>query len=352
MMKKNVVFVNSIPPKLFGGGENWMFRTAKALHDKSYAISLVARPKSRIIEKFSELNAEVFPLNFGCDFNPVSIFKLYKYFRKLNNVYLILNFNKDVSIAGIAGRLAGAKKIIFRNGFPLIHHKLKHKMLLPFFDTLLSNSWALVDRYKSYGWGIENKITVIHNGIEVDENCDRRYEKAAGEPFVILGAGRLTKIKRFDVFIDIIARLKQAYPIYAIIAGDGPELENLKLLSDSLEADVEFVGHVPSIQHLLEKADVFLHTSRNEGVPNVVMEAMSYGVPAVATNAGGTKELVKDSVTGFLCEINDIDGLIHKLELLLRDTKLRENLGREAWRTIKSNFNFHQSIDQIEALFE
>lgn len=329
-----------------------MFKTAKALQEKGYQIALVARPNSKIIKKFREIDSEVFPLKFGSDFNPISILKLYKYFRKFENAYLILNFNKDVSIAGIAGRLAGAKKIIFRNGFPLIHNKLKHKMLLPFFDILLSNSRALVEHYRSYSWGLENKMKVIYNGIETEASYERSYEKVSGQPYVVLGAGRLTRIKRFDVFIDIISRLNKIFPIHAIIAGDGPEIENLKLLSISLEADVEFLGQVPSIQHLLKNADIFLHTSRNEGVPNVVMEAMSCGIPVIATNAGGTNELVKDFVNGFLCEIDDIDGLTHKLELFLQDSKLRKNLGLEACKTIKSSFSFHHSIDQLEKLFE
>jgi len=350
-MNKTIVFVNSIPAHIFGGGEKWMYQTAYALYERGYHIGLVARPNSQIIEKFREFESEIYPLKFGSDFNPLSIFKLVIFFKKMNVSHLILNFNKDVSIAGIAGRMAGVEKILFRNGFPLINKKLKHRALLPFFDILVTNSQALVMHYTTYNWGLEDKMKVIYNGIKVNGFYKRNFEKATGEPYFIFGAGRLAKIKRFDVFIDIVARLKQDFPVQAVIAGDGPELQHLKLLSDALEGDVEFLGYVPSIYPFLNKADIFLHTSRNEGIPNVVMEAMSQGLPVVVTNAGGTNELVKDKVNGLLCEIDDIDGLYHGMKLLLNDMKLRERLALEAQETIKKKFNFQDSIDQLENLF-
>jgi len=351
-MKKTVVFVNSIPPNIFGGGEKWMSQVAKALSDRGYQVGLIARSQSKIIEKFREFNSVIYPLKFGSDFNPFSIFKVFEFLKRIDANYLILNFNKDVSIAGIAGRLAGIERIIFRNGYPLIHNKLKHRILMPFFDTLVSNSQALVDHYKTYGWGLEDKMKVVYNGIDVNGDFRRKYEKAPGKPYVIFGAGRLTKIKKFNVFIDIIARLKKEFPIRAIVAGDGPDIDLLKVYSDAFEADVQFVGYVQSIEPFLKKADIFFHTSRNEGVPNVVLEAMSCGLPVVATDAGGTNELVKDNVNGYLCEIDDIDGLYRKMKLLLNDVKLREKLGLEAQETIKSKFSFQDSVEQLESLFK
>lgn len=350
-MNKTVVFVNSIPPQIFGGGEKWMSQVAKALSDKGYQVGLIARPQSKIIEKFREFNSVIYPLTFGSDFNPINIFKVFEFLKKINASYLILNFNKDVSIAGIAGRLARVEKIIFRNGFPLIHNKLKHRILLPFFDTLVSNSLALVNHYSAYGWGLENKMKVIYNGIEVCSDFTRNYEKEKGKAYFIFGSGRLTEIKRFNIFLDVIARLKKEFSIRAVIAGEGPEINNLKLLSDALEADVEFVGYVQAMQPLFKKADVFLHTSRNEGVPNVVMEAMSYGLPVVVTNAGGTNELVNDNVNGFLCDIDDIEGLYQKVRSLLSDVKLRKKLGQKAQETIKAHFSFKHLMDQMESLF-
>lgn len=351
-MKETIIFVNSIPSHVWGGGENWMCQLARAFHERGYRVGLVCRPNSKLIEEFNEFSQLIYPLKFGCDFNPLSILKLAIFFKKVKANYLILNFNKDVSIAGIAGRLIGVKKIIFRNGYPLIHNKRKHKMLLPFFDLLVSNSLALVNHYKTYNWGLEKKSKVIYNGIRLDQGFKRNYEKNAQQPFIIFGAGRLVAAKRFDIFVELIARLKKEFWVHGMIAGDGPEIENLKLLSYAFEADIEYTGFVQSIHPFLKKADIFLHTSRKEGIPNVVLEAMALGLPVVTTNAGGTNELVTDNVNGLICEVDDVDPLYQRLKLLMSDANLRQKLGEEAQKTIMAKFNLNYSVDQYESLFK
>lgn len=101
-------------------------------------------------------------------------------------------------------------------------------MLMPFYDIIISNSNALVEYYKSFGWHIEKRMQVIHNGIKLKHQNRKFSSNKSNEPITILGVGRLTKTKRFNIFIDIIARLNQNQPIKAIIAGIGPELNYLK----------------------------------------------------------------------------------------------------------------------------
>lgn len=87
-------------------------------------------------------------------------------------------------------------------------------------------------------------------------------------------------------------------------------------------------------------------------MPNVVMEAMANNVPVVATNAGGTGELVKDGENGFLCEINNTEEIYQKLKQLIENDKLRQKFIDAAYQTIADRFTFKQSIDKLEqALF-
>ena len=344
MTNKTIVFVNSISPQVYGGGEKWCFESAAAFIKKDYRVALVARPDSKIMEKFQELDCDIYPLVAGTDYNPVSIIRLYRYFKKINADYLILSFNKDVTTAGVSGRLSGVEKIIFRNGYPLINKKSRHRMMMPLYDALVCNSRALAEHYRSFGWGLEHKISVVYNGIPMREKLPVKERK----PFVILGAGRLVHVKRFHIFLDILAMLNSHVPVKGILLGDGPEKSRLEQQALEIGAPVEFTGHVQSIEPYLRKCDLFLHTSRNEGIPNVVMEAMSNGIPVVATNAGGTSEIITDSKNGFLCTIDDVEGLFQKTLRLLIDKELRHKFSQTGWETIASKFNSCKSVEKIE----
>jgi len=349
-MRPKIVFVNSIPANTFGGGEKWFSVLAGQLSQKKYRVGLIARPGSKLIEKFTRFDCDIYSLKFGSDFNPISIVKLFYYFKKIKPDVLFLNFNKDVSIAGLAGRLAGVRKIIFRNGFPIIQKKWQHRILMPLVDTIIVNSLALKRYYLSFNWNFASKIKVIYNGIEIPEEKSVKVERTSETPFIILGAGRLTRVKQFDLFIKIITQLKNEFPVKAVLAGEGSELENLKQLSKSLDADIEFVGHVNSLMPFLQQADILLHTSRNEGMPNVILEAMATGVPVVATNAGGTNEMIEDGENGFLCEVGAIQCLVEKMKLLITTSDLMKRFSRAGLKTVRQKFNLERTIEQVEQL--
>lgn len=351
--KKKVIFVNSIPPAIFGGGEKWFYVLAEQLSRKNYQIGLIARPGSRLVDRFKNFACDIFPLKFGCDFNPISIIKVYFYFREFKPDVLFLNLNKDVSIAGLAGRLAGVPKIIFRNGYPIIHNKWQHRILSPFYDKIIVNSNALLRYYSSFDWDLASKINVIYNGIEIQgSRLTANFSHHSEKPFVILGAGRFSEVKRYDLFIKIIAQLRNEFPINAVLAGEGDEFENLKLLSRSLNASVEFIGQVDSLLPYWKKTDVFLHTSRNEGMPNVILEAMAAGVPVVASNSGGTSEIISDGENGFLCQIDDHQKLYEKVKLLLERPDLRKKFSLAGIETVRNKFSLDRTIQQVEQLIQ
>jgi glycosyltransferase involved in cell wall biosynthesis len=347
---KHLVFVNSVSPSVYGGGEKWYTLMAREFAAKGYKITLIARAESKLSEKFMAEGFDFIEFRFSFDFNPFRILALKKILRALEADVLFLNFNKDVSLAGVAGRLVGVKKILFINGFPLIQKKWKHKWLLPFFDLIISNTSALIKQYKTYNWGLEKKMVLVYNGISFKQFDDPKLNK--NNIFTIFGAGRLTAVKNYSQFIHIVSVLhKEGFNIQAKIAGDGEELVKLKLLINELNAPVELVGEVPSIQPFLDEADVFLHCSSNEGMPTVLIEAMFSGVPCVATDVGGTIELIKDGVNGFLASFGDEEKLKNSIIKLYNNKDLREEIIKEGKLTYEHDFSLKESITKIENLF-
>jgi len=345
----NYLFVNSIPADVLGGGEKWNINIAKALKAEGYTVHLACRPGSKLQDAFSEFTSDIYTLNFGFDFNPASIFKLYRYIKAHKIDVIIGSFTKDISIAGIAGKLAGVSCIVFRNGFPVLQQKWKHKRLLPYFDKIITNSSKIKSLYTAYGWGLEKRIHVIYNGF-IQPNQIEEIELERTKP-ILLGAGRFTSTKRFSVFLDVCAKVNSVRNIKVLLAGEGEEQDALEKRASELGLDIVFLGHQASILPYLNQTDIFLHCSANEGMPNVVMEAMYMGVPVVASNAGATDELVEHEKDGFVCLVDDKQAFVNCVLELLNHPEKADMFSEKGKLKVRTQFLFSHSFKRIKDVF-
>jgi glycosyltransferase involved in cell wall biosynthesis len=120
-----------------------------------------------------------------------------------------------------------------------------------------------------------------------------------------------------------------------------------------LEKHVRLLGGGPpeSVRELLHRTHALLHPSVSEGLPNVVLEAMACGLPVVVTDAGGTREAVRDGVEGFVVAPRDPRALAESLEKLWRDEALRRRLGRAGRSRVEAEFTLDQQTRKFEALY-
>ncbi len=200
-------------------------------------------------------------------------------------------------------------------------------------------------------WGIASrKIRVIHNAV------------AAGgiKPVVLLPAWpgktlitvcRLVPWKGVDALIRLLTELPDTR---LVIAGDGyirGELSDLATQSGVSER-VLFLGDVPhdEVAGYLRQADAFVLNSTYEGLPHVVLEAMTAGAPVIATNAGGTGEVVEDEVTGLLVPVGDATALRAAVERLWSEPALGRQLTSEASRRLQAQFDFSTMTASTEAV--
>ena len=171
---------------------------------------------------------------------------------------------------------------------------------------------------------------------------------------LVLGAGSLNVHKRFDRFIDVIARVPRELPIQAVSAGaDRGLLADLeaRLVSLGLPDRVRFIGMVSDARELMCAADVFLLSSDREGMPNVVLEAMAAGVPCVATRVNGVGDLIRPGETGFIVSYDATD-LAEHVTRLATDADLRRIMGARARAAIEREFQPERLARQLWALCE
>lgn len=194
------------------------------------------------------------------------------------------------------------------------------------------------------------KIVVVHNGVKVPaEPCSPWSQQD------ILFLGRLDARKSPDVLLRASRRVLERFPGTKVVFGGDGEVEKNKALAEELGIanHCEFHGWVSGAERegLFARAAVYCLPSKNEGLPMSVLEAMARGIPTVATPVGGVPQVIEDGVSGFLVDVDDVDALSDRLNILLDKPGLRENVGAASRNTVTRLFNVGGSIKQLLALY-
>ena len=198
----------------------------------------------------------------------------------------------------------------------------------------------------------ENQVRVIHNGVDLSEFAD-------APPFshprpYILALGNLLHRKGMDVLIRSYARLASPRADL-LIAGTGGELEALRALSNELgvASRVRFVGFVSGVEKvsLYRGAEFFVCPSRREPFANVILEAMAAGLPVVATDVGGNRQLVGSGRHGLLCRSEDVEGMAEALGTLL-DSPGRLSESRAAVPEYVARYGWERIAQEYASLYD
>jgi len=171
-------------------------------------------------------------------------------------------------------------------------------------------------------------VTVIPNPIAPASDLERA-SMTVPQPF-ILAAGRLVHQKGFDILIRAFAvAARERGPLRLAIAGEGPESQALRDLAGELQLEdrVLFLGEVRELRALMRQADAFVLSSRYEGFPNVLLEALASDLPVVATDCpGGPREILRGGEFGLLVPCEDTAALADALRRVATDSDLRRRL--------------------------
>jgi L-malate glycosyltransferase len=195
-------------------------------------------------------------------------------------------------------------------------------------------------------------VRVIHNGIAIGPppTTDRRSNarRSLGVPegtLVIATVGRLDPVKDVGVLIRAMPALAREIPVMLMIIGDGRERTSLECLAEAcgVTRHVRFFGHRDDARDLLIGCDVYVNSSISEGVSLTILEAMAAGLPIVATNVGGTPEVV-DAASGRLIPKRDSGTLSRTLLELAAQPMLREALGRAARLRVEARFSLERMV--------
>jgi len=189
----------------------------------------------------------------------------------------------------------------------------------------------------------ESKITFIPNGVNTDHFIPSPAAECASNKITFLG--RLNYQKGIDTLLLAFSSLIMNKPgLQLEITGEGPEKPNLLKMAEDLNITNKVIFHGKNTDPyaFLLSSTVFVLPSRSEGLPNVLLEAMSCGLPVIASNVGGNLDLIQSGINGILFEEGNYEQLSSAIETILDDQQLKEKLGKNAIQTIVSNYAMEQ----------
>jgi glycosyltransferase involved in cell wall biosynthesis len=202
------------------------------------------------------------------------------------------------------------------------------------------------------------RIHVVPNGVRMDpptrsREAVRRELGASDESFLVLLVAALRPEKRVARFVDaVVAANWRESRVRGVIAGGGPELEDIRRRCQDTDGVVTALGPRRDVPDLLAAAEAACLTSDAEALPLFVLEAMSHSLPVVAPDVGGLRDAVVHDETGLLVPVGDHDALVRALLALAGDRELAARLGEAGRERHRERFTVDEMVDAHFALLD
>lgn len=208
------------------------------------------------------------------------------------------------------------------------------------------------------------RCRVIHNAIDTEIYTRSALPATSAlvastpdslRPISLGAMGRLSNEKGFDLLIRAVAKLKaQGLKCHLKIAGDGPLLKELTDLVREMqcETEIELIGQVADNKAFFDSLDIFVLSSRREGLPNVLLEAMAMQVPVVATGIAGIPRLIQSGANGILVPPDSVEELAGAVQKLMQEPELRKQLADAGRATIEHSYSFQRRMERVAAIYD
>lgn len=351
-----------------GGAQTHLYHLLKHAVSKGFEVGLIGdKREGWLFEKANELGVIFFENKyFKNSFNPLNLLSSYKRIQRIVSQFKPEVIHVHSGAAGFMVRFAVKNKIptiftahgwSFTPGAPFIRRilaRVSEKFIARYTSKVICVS------HKDYNLALEaniispEKLFQIYNSVPLPLEF---VENKTKDLVTILFVGRLAPPKDLHILFEAFASLSTSLQEQAKIqvVGDGPLFDEFRERSQKLgiEERVDWFGRqtYETSRHFFESADIFVLPTYWEGFPMTIVEAMSYGLPVVASNVGGVSEIVRED-NGFLVDSkNQVEGFSHALQELISNKEKRQAMGNHARLIVQKSFSLEEFLERTFSLY-
>jgi len=355
-----------------GGAETQIVRIAEQLRDRGWAVSIVSltaiNPKHQgtFPERLAARGVPVVSLGIDGALSAVrGLYRLVVYLRREWPDVLVtfmVHANLLGRVAAAAARVPRVISSVRSENFGGRWRYAALRVTDRLADATVTNSRRVAEGLIARGTVRPERMHIVPNGVATDEPppdgearlAMRRALGVPNEAFLWMAIGNLVDAKDYPTLLRAFARLQHAPGASLLrIIGEGPLAPAVDALARSLglAARVELVGFRSDASRLVHCCDAFVLSSKLEGMPNALIEALLAARPCVATNVGGVPELIQDGASGVVVPPGDADGLAAAMDSVARmPAEARRDLGARGRARVVAELRLEHVVDQWERL--
>jgi glycosyltransferase involved in cell wall biosynthesis len=359
-----------------GGIEVWARRLAEGLIHRGHSVAFVVRRDSKWYPQLQADNLKVYAFPMRGDMDPRTVLPLSWMIRRKRVDIILTLRERDFRLAGLAAKLARRGCVVARMRAVAGHDRRQRRHDFQFYRQrwrynyfaakVITNSARGKRDLVEGGWLAADRVEVLRNGVDlrvfdpdqVPKGTVRREFGIPRDAAMVALIARVNEAKGQLILAETAVELLKRRPnTFFLFVG----MLTRSMYCGKLREFIENSGHAEhliladfraDVARILADTDVLVLPSAVEGLPNVVLEAMAMRCPVIATDVGGTKEVVEDGVNGFLLSMPIPAGrLCEKLEFLLANPEDRERMGRAGRITVEREFDLRRSVERYEDLF-
>ncbi len=345
------------------GGEVCLVNLATGLAARGHEVTCLVRQGSALAARLPAETVEVVPLPLVDWFDPGTIRRVSTWLRRSRAEVLATHLPRDYFIGAVAGKGLPVCNIATRHQLKPISLPILKRPFLKNFGAFIAVSEAVARGVRQARLVPTERVVTVPNGIAAPDGpgsqigLRARVGVSASAPVIGL-VGKLCVEKGADFLLRAAGRVAREQPdLHVFLVGDGKQNENFRehlaavARAVGLGGRVHFFGFVPDAARYGAEFDVQVVASRAEPFGLVTLEAMACGVPVVATATGGSPEIIRDGVEGFLVSPGDVETMANRLACLLGSAGLRREMGDRGRSRFRDRFTVERMVCDTEAVY-
>lgn len=336
-----------VPELNTGGVENFVVNIVPKLKKCGLDITVISSG-GKLVKQLYENNIEhiTFDLKSKNLFNLLTVFKLKNFFK--TNKFDVIHAHSRVPAWLFYLTCEHKRKLVFSpHGRYRIHFGSR---IVEKYPLLIFGAKTLGDYFKD-SFNLTGKTELAFYGIDVNK-FDMQFN-IKKDPFVFGAVGRLSKVKGFGVLIKAFYKaFGDSKKVKLIIAGSGPEYDNLNKLIGDLRVNIELMGHIDDMKKFYNMINVIVISSWREGLPLTLLEAMASKRCAIASTVGDIPLIVEHEKSGFLFPPGNIEMLSNYMKYIYENSNKLLEFSHNSYIKVKIDYNIDRQVNDIIEIYK